>query len=86
MAFFEQLYLAAQQLRDDFNPEAFSKVDIRTTEIIPIDAKKLKIVTSHPKESYELFRNEEKGSIEALQILNPEEFWNSSKYLVVMTN
>ena len=77
---------STQQLKNDFNTKAFSKVDIRTTEIIPIDARKLKLVTNHPKESYELFINEEKGNIEALQILNPEVFWNSSRYLVVMTN
>lgn len=76
---------SSQELRGDFNPDAFRQVDIRTTSIIPIDAKKLKLITSHPEGSYELFRNG-KDKIEALQILKPEEFWNSSKYLVLMTN
>ncbi len=77
---------STQQLRSNFNQDAFSRIDIRTTSIIPIDAKKLKIVTNHPKESYELFFNEERGNVEAIQILNADKFWNSSKYLVVMTN
>lgn len=61
---------STQQLKSNFNQNAFSRIDIRTTNVIPIDAKKLKFVTNHPKESYELFFNEERGNVEAIQILN----------------
>lgn len=77
---------SVQQLKTDFNHNAFRQIDIRMTNIIPIDTKKLTLITNHPKTSYKLFFNDKEDKIEALEITDPNEFWNSSKYLVVMTN
>lgn len=76
---------STEKLRADFNNKAFSKIDITKVNDIPVYAKKIELVTNHPEGSYELKRNEE-DKVEKLVILDPDKFWNSSKYLVVMVN
>lgn len=72
------------QLKGDFNKNYFTKVDIRDVSSIPILSKKVKLVTSHPSGSYKL-EGDPKKQIEKITITNPEEFWASSKYLVIIT-
>jgi len=67
-------------LSDDLQNAKFKKVDMRTTLIIPVSAKKLEFVTSHPNDSYRLVGEKE---IEKIEILDPKSFWNNSRYLVV---
>lgn len=76
---------STEKLRSDFNNKAFSKIDITKVNDIPVFAKKIELVTNHPIGSYELQKNEE-DKVEKLVILDPEKFWNSSKYLVVVVN
>lgn len=71
-------------LRPDFNQEAFTQVDIRETETIAFDNKKVRVVTYHPSDSYEL--TEVDNRITSLEIIDPEKFWEVSKYLVVVTD
>jgi DNA repair exonuclease SbcCD ATPase subunit len=73
------------KLRPDFNDQKFEKVDIRQLSEIPINSKKPQLVTTHPAGTYELVKNSS-GMVEDLKILNPEKFWSTSKYLVVMLN
>jgi uncharacterized protein YoxC len=68
------------KLSNDFNTNAFKKIDITKTTTIPVSARKISIVTNHPSSSYKV---EGTGKVEGITILNPEEFWKSSKYLVV---
>jgi phage shock protein A len=72
-----------QKLMDDFNKDYFQTIDIRTTTSIPLMAKKARLVTSHPANSY-YFAGEDQ--IDSLVIKNPEKFWSVSKYLVIMVN
>lgn len=72
---------ATNQLNQKINPENFNTIDITETTTIPVVGKKVRLVTSHPSTSYR-FEGTDK-EIEALTILNPEEFWKASKYLVV---
>jgi len=72
-----------KKLKEDFNKDYFTTIDIREVKEIPIVSKKVKIITTHPKDSYELIKNE-KGVVETLKINNPEKFWSISKYLVVI--
>jgi uncharacterized coiled-coil DUF342 family protein len=65
----------------DFNKEYFTKINIEQTTSINIGAKKAKIVTSHPTNSYKLVGDK---PVEKLEITNPKEFWSSSKYLVIV--
>ncbi len=75
---------AQTHLRNDADNSRFTKVDITKATIIKITpTKKVKVVTSHSEESYELVKDANK-KIEALKINNPQEFWKMSKYLVLL--
>lgn len=69
------------QLKNDFNKDYFTKIDISQVNSIPLGAKKVKILTTHPSGSYKLVGEK---PIEKLEINNAEEFWGASKYLVVV--
>ncbi|MBL4754099.1 MAG: hypothetical protein JKY52_10975 [Flavobacteriales bacterium] len=71
-----------QQLKQDFNTEYFTQVDITEQESIDLFTKKAKVLTNHPSDSYDL-KGDEDG-IEKLLILDPVKFWSTSKYLVVI--
>ncbi len=70
------------KVKEDFNKEYFTKVDISATNSINIGAKKAKIITTHPSSSYKIVGEK---PVERIDILNPTEFWSSSKYLVIVT-
>lgn len=67
-------------LNEDFNKNEFKKIDITKTTTIPVTGKKISLVTSHPSNSYKV---EGVDKVEGITILDPAEFWKSSKYLVV---
>ena len=69
------------KVKDDFNKEYFTKIDITNTNSINIGAKKAKILSTHPTSSYKLIGEK---MVEKIEITNAEEFWSSSKYLVVI--
>jgi len=71
------------KLKDKFNKDYFTKIDIRNTSEISVYAKKGTIVTSHPSDSYTL---EGEDKLDKIIISNPTEFWAASKYLVIMTD
>lgn len=71
-----------QKLSDDFNKEYFTQVDIKLFSEISLNAKKAKLVTAHPSDSYKIEGKD--GAAEKLVITNSEEFWASSKYLVIV--
>ena len=70
-----------KKLKQDFNEEFFTKIDITKTTQIPIPGKKPNIVTNHPAESYKITGE---GESAVLEITNINAFWKSSKYLVVV--
>lgn len=72
----------ATKLKDDFNKEYFTKIDASQVTSINIGAKKAKIITTHPTSSYKLIGEK---TIEKIEILNNEDFWSTSKYLVIIT-
>jgi DNA repair exonuclease SbcCD ATPase subunit len=67
-------------LNEDFKESEFKKIDITKITTIPVKGKKISLVTSHPTGSYKV---EGTDVVEGITILNPAEFWKSSKYLVV---
>lgn len=71
------------KVKDDFNKEYFTKVDASQTASININSKKAKILTTHPSSSYKLVSTDK--MVERIEILNAEDFWSSSKYLVIIT-
>jgi len=66
---------------EDFDQDYFTELNIQDTKLIPLHAKKAKVVSEHPSDSYTLV--EEDGMVAYLQIDNPEEFWRISKYAVI---
>jgi len=58
-----------------------TKVNIYETRSIPVNSKKAKLISVHPSGSYEL--KKEGDEIASIEILDADQFWRSSKYLVV---
>lgn len=75
---------ANKELVNNFDASAFTKVDIRNFKELPIFSKSAKVITTHPTDSYTLVEGEKE--VEQLVIENPNEFWKSSKFLVVLTD
>jgi predicted nucleic acid-binding Zn-ribbon protein len=71
----------SKKLNSDFNDENFIKIDIRKTTTISIPGKKPNVITSHPAVSYEISGE---GDEQIVTITNYEEFWKTSKYLVII--
>ena len=69
-----------EKLSGNLDESSFTKIDIRETKTIPVEGKKIELVTPHPADSYKI--NGE-GKIESIEITQPDKFWNNSKYLVV---
>ncbi len=65
----------------NMNKDYFTEIDIRTTKEIKLYSKSADVLTSHPAGSYAL-EEDDKGQL-TLKIINPEQFWSASKYLVI---
>ena len=76
------VYDGGKVLQSNFNKNYFTKVDIRVDKEIKLYSKSAKILTSHPANSYSLQQDAQKQYI--LRISNPDVFWSTSKYLVIM--
>lgn len=72
----------SKKLKPDFNKDYFEKISTLETRTIPLNSKKVEIITNHPTSSYELEGDEEK----TIKILDIDRFWSASKYLVVVTD
>lgn len=68
---------SAKVLNENADTKEFKKIDITETTLIPVEGKKITMVTAHPANSYKF--EEGKG----ITITNADEFWKSSKFLVV---
>lgn len=64
--------------------DQFNTININETNRIAINSKKVKIISDHPKNSYEFISND--SLVAYLQITNPEEFWKITRYAVIETN
>lgn len=69
-------------LQSNFNKNYFTKIDIRVDKEIKLYSKYAKLLTMHPSSSYLLQRDANKQY--TLKITNPEIFWSTSKYLVIL--
>lgn len=67
---------------DNATMEDFTRADDRTVERIPIGHAKVRIVTSHPENSYMLVKDS-KDVVDELVITDGEAFWKNSRILVV---
>jgi septal ring factor EnvC (AmiA/AmiB activator) len=69
------------KLSNDLDPNMFVKIDYLQTTAIAINSKHVKIITSHPTDSYSFDKTG--NMINNLMISDPEKFWSASKYLVI---
>lgn len=69
-------------LEANFNKSYFTKIDIRVEKEVKLYSKSAKILTIHPSSSYTLQRDANKQYV--LRITNPQLFWSTSKYLVIL--
>ena len=76
---------STEKMKSDPNKEAFREINIKEVAVIPFDSKRAELVTPHPAGSYVLAINDE-NDVSQLIILDPVQFWNSSKFLVVKVN
>ncbi len=66
----------------DFEKDAFTKIDIRETTKFDLNgAKKARVVTAHPLDSYKIYGEK---PVDSLVVSNFYNFWSSSKYLVII--
>lgn len=63
---------------------SFQDIDIRETKAVALNAKKAKVLSVHPADSYTLEANEE--GLLTLVVKDENTFWGQTKYLVVMVN
>lgn len=68
-------------LKKDFNRDYFQKVDMREFKQLTLNAKKAELLANHPADSFHLTGT---NTVEDLVIDKPNEFWQASKYLVVV--
>jgi len=70
-----------KKVKEDFNQEYFTRVDITKLKSIPVLRKKADIITTHPSQSYKIFGEK---AVDSIVISNQKEFWSASKYLVIV--
>ena len=80
----QQILKDGKVLQGNFNKEYFTKVDIRVDKEIKLYSRSAKMLTSHPSSSYTLQRDANKQYV--LRITDPQLFWSTSKYLVVLVD
>ena len=77
----QNILKSGEVLQGNFNKNYFTKIDIRVDKEIKLMSRDAKLLTTHPANSYVLERDANKQYV--LRITNPQQFWSTSKYLVV---
>ena len=71
-------------MKGDFNESYFTKADKRTLYNIQTGAKKIKIWTTMPADSYEEIKNADNTI--TLHIINPAAFWSITPFLIIQAD
>ena len=77
----QNILKSGEVLQGNFNKHYFTKIDIRVDKEIKLMSRDAKLLTNHPVGTYTLDRDANKQYV--LRITNPQQFWSTSKYLVV---
>lgn len=75
---------AASTVNPNLDKSALTSLNTHIVTSIPIESKKARLLSAHPRSSYTF--NREGNEITTLEIINPDEFWKNSKYMVIQTN
>jgi len=78
----QKILVDGDVLQSNFNKDYFTKIDIRVDKEIKLYSSSAKMLTDHPSSSYTLQRDANKQFI--LRITDPQLFWSTSKYLVIL--
>lgn len=78
----QRILVDGEVLQADFNKDYFTKIDIRLDKEIKLYSRSAKMLTSHPINSYTLEKDLNKQYV--LNITDPQQFWSTSKYLVIL--
>ncbi|RIH64702.1 hypothetical protein D1164_13780 [Mariniphaga sediminis] len=72
---------ANKTLKENFNEDYFTELDIRSTQTIPLYTKKAEVLSEHSDSSYRLVYQD--NLVAYLEIEDPNEFWKLTKYAVI---
>jgi chromosome segregation ATPase len=70
-------------LAHEINIGRFVQADRRELQEVPVNSEKATLITPHPENSYRFNRNGK--VILNLEIINPTDFWKTSRFLVIQT-
>lgn len=71
-------------LSQNIERSKFIKIDIRDLKSIPVYAKKAKVLSEHPKDSYKLEKDNTDNVV--LIISDYQKFWSLTRYLIIEVN
>lgn len=71
-------------LNESIEKEKFITIDIRDTKTIPVYAKKAKILSDHPKDSYTIEKDATGNAV--IEISNYQRFWSLGKFLIIQVD
>ena len=72
------------QIDPNIDNSKFIQIDYSKISELNLNAEKVKIITTHPVDSYILGKDQDNKAV--LKIKNPEKFWSASKYLVIVND
>jgi len=78
----QQILDGSKVLQGSYNSDYFTQIDIRVDKEIKLYSRSAKIMTSHPSDSYTL--EPDINGQYVLRITDPQRFWSTSKYLVIV--
>ena len=78
----QNILVKGKVLQGNFNKNYFTKIDIRVDKEIKLYSKSAELLTAHPGGSYTPTRDSKDQYV--LRITNPQTFWSTSKYLVIL--
>lgn len=70
-------------LKDDFNDEYFTQIDLQKDKTIQVTGSKFRFITDHPSTAYTTVTN---GQNHKITINDPNSFWKVSRYLVIVVD
>jgi chromosome segregation ATPase len=78
----KRILVDGKVLQSNFDKDYFTKIDIRIDKEIKLYSSSAEMLTTHPASSYTLQRDAKKQYV--LRITDPQAFWSTSKYLVIL--
>lgn len=69
-------------IKEDFNSEYFTEIDIREFNYIPLMVKSAEVLSVHPEGSFHISGRK---TADTLFIDNKADFWKAARYLVILT-